>query len=74
MDIKEKINEIVEKIKADKNFAAKFQKDPAAAIEEVTGIAIPKEQLDSVVKAVMAKVDMDKLSGVLGGLGSLLKK
>ena len=26
--IKEKINEIVEKIKNDKNIAAKFQKDP----------------------------------------------
>ena len=35
MDIKAKIEEIVEKVKTDKDFAAKFQKDPIKALEEL---------------------------------------
>ena len=36
--IKKKIEEVVQKIKNDKNFAAKFQKDPVKALEDVLGV------------------------------------
>ena len=36
--IKEKINEIVKKIKSDKKFSEKFKKDPVKAVEGVIGI------------------------------------
>ena len=43
MDIKAKIEEIVEKVKTDKDFAAKFQKDPIKALEELRGVELPDE-------------------------------
>ena len=68
MDIKAKVEEIVEKIKSDKQILAKFEKDPAAVIEELIGIDLPNEQINNVVDAVKAKLNVDKLGSALGGL------
>ena len=68
MDIKAKIEEIVEKIKNDKQIMAKFEKDPAAVIEELIGIDLPNDQINDLVDAVKAKLTVDNLKGVLGGL------
>ena len=68
MDIKAKIEEIVEKIKNDKQIMAKFQKDPAAVIEELIGVDLPNDQINDVVEAIKAKLTVDKLGGALGGL------
>lgn len=72
--LKDKIDEIVEKVKNDKDIAAKFQKDPIAVVEELLGVDLPNDQLQTVVDAVKAKVDLDKVSNLLGGLGSLFGK
>lgn len=72
--LKDKVEEIVDKIKSDKNIAAKFQKDPISLVEELLGVDLPNEQLEQVVKAVKAKVDLDKMGDLLGGLGGLFGK
>lgn len=72
--LKEKVNEIVEKIKNDKDLAAKFRKDPVVTVEELLGINLPDEQIAKVVEMVRAKIDMDKLGDALGGLKDLFKK
>ena len=72
--LKDKIEEIVEKIKTDKDIAAKFQRDPIALVEELLGVDLPNEQLEGVVNAIKARVDLDKVSGLLGGLGGLFGK
>lgn len=71
--IKEKINEIVEKIKNDKNIAAKFQKDPVTTVEELIGIDLPNDQVEKIIDGIKAKIaldkiDMDKAASLLGGL------
>lgn len=78
--IKKKIEEVVQKIKADKNFAAKFQKDPAKALEGVLGVELPEEQINAVISGVKAKINLDTVSGMLDSdgdgkpdLGSLSK-
>lgn len=71
MDIKAKIEEIVEKIKADKDFASKFLQDPAKAIESVTGIKLPEDQLNALIEGVKAKISLDKVGGVLGNIKKL---
>ena len=68
MDIKAKIEELVEKINADKNILAKFQKDPVTTVEELLGIDLPNDQVDKLVEGIKAKINVDKLSGMLGGL------
>ncbi len=67
-DLKEKINEIVDKLKDDKNLLAKFQSNPIAVVEELVGIDLPDEQLQPLVDGIKAKLNLSKLSGVLGGL------
>ncbi len=78
--IKKKIEEVVQKVKADKNFAAKFQKDPAKALEGVLGVELPEEQINAVISGVKAKINLDTVSGMLDSdgdgkpdLGSLSK-
>lgn len=71
--IKEKINEIVEKIKNDKDIAAKFQKDPITTVEGLVGIDLPNDQIEKIIAGIKAKIaldkiDMDKVGNVLGGL------
>lgn len=70
MDIKAKIEEIVEKIKNDKNFAADFQKDPVKAVERVVGVDLPDDQINAVIDGIKAKISVDdvkdKIDGLLG--------
>lgn len=71
MDVKAKIEEVVNKIKADEHFAEKFQKEPVKAVEEVLGIDLPDDVINNVIDGVKAKIDVDgikdKLSGLFGG-------
>ena len=68
MDIKAKVEEIVEKIKSDKKIGEKFEKNPVSVIEELLGVDLPDDQVNQLVEAVKAKINLDKLGGALGGL------
>ena len=57
--IKDKLDEIVDKIKSDKNIAAKFQKDPIGTVESLIGIDLPNDQLEALVDAVKAKIHLE---------------
>lgn len=68
MDIKAKIEELVEKIKSDKDIAAKFQKDPVGTVEKLLGVDLPNDQIEKLVEGIQAKISLDKIGGMLGGL------
>jgi hypothetical protein len=74
MDIKGKIEEIVEKVKGDKGFASKFKNDPIKAVEAVLGVDLPDDQVKSIIDGVKAKLSMDKAGGALGGIKNIFKK
>ena len=74
MEIMDKIEDLVEKIKKDKTLLAQFQKDPVSVIEKLIGVDLPNDQLEKVVDAVKAKISMDKLGDAIGGLGKLFGK
>ena len=73
-ELKGKLDEIVEKIKNDKNIAAKFQADPIGTVEGLIGIDLPNDQIESLVDAIEAKVNLDKAADALGGLKGLFGK
>ena len=73
-ELKNKLDEIAEKIKNDKNIAAKFQKDPIGTVEGLIGIDLPNDQIEALVDAVKAKINLDKMGDALGGLKGLLGK
>ena len=74
MDIKEYIEKAVKKIQADEDLQKQFKKDPIKALEKLLGVDLPNEQLEQVVDAIKAKIDLDKIGDLLGGLGGLFGK
>lgn len=68
MDIKAKIDEVVDKIKNDKNFAEKFQKEPIKAVEDVLGVDLPDDVIKNVIDGVKAKINVDSIKDKFGGL------
>lgn len=74
MDIKEKIEELVEKIKSNDDLMDKFKKEPIKTIEELIGIDLPDDKLEALVEGIKAKISMDKIGDALGGLKGLFGK
>ena len=68
MDIKGKINEIVDKVKNDKDFASKFKSEPIKAVEGVIGVDLPDDQINKIVDGVKAKINVDGAIGKITGL------
>lgn len=73
MDIKAKIEEIVNKVKSDKDFAAKFTSDPVKAVEGVLGIDLPDDQINAVIEGVKSKISVDDIKDKIGGFFGGLK-
>ena len=71
MDIKAKIEEIVEKVKNDDSLMEDFKKDPIKVVEKLAGVDLPDDVVDKVVDGVKTKVSVDKLSGAMDSLKNL---
>ena len=73
-EIKEKIEQVVKKLTADKNLMAKFDKNPVKVIEELVGVDLPDDIVKKVVEGVKAKIKLDKVGDALENLGGLFGK
>ena len=71
MDIKAKIEEIVQKLLSDKKLMAKFDRNPAAVIEELIGIDLPNDQVNQLISGIKAKIKLDQVGDVPGGIAKL---
>ncbi len=74
MDIKAKIEAAVKKLTSDKALLAKFEKNPTSVIEELIGVDLPDEQVNQIIDGIKAKISLDKVGDMLGGLGGLFRK
>jgi len=78
MDIQKIITDVLEKLQKDNGLLAKFKANPTKTIEGLIGIDLPDEQIDAVVKGVMAKIDIEdvakKATGILGALKGIFGK
>ncbi len=72
MDIKEKIEELVEKIKGDKNLLSSFKEAPIPTIEKLLGVDLPDEKLTALVEGIQTKLNLDDLGDKLDGIGDKL--
>lgn len=66
MDIKEKIEGIVEKVTKDKSLMEKFEKNPTKTVEDLIGVDLPDDMVEKVVEGVKGK-----LSGVAKSIKGL---
>ena len=72
--IKTKVEELVKEIQKNPALLKKFKDNPIAVVEELIGIDLPDDQIKQVAELVKAKIDLDKVGDLLGGLGGLFKK
>ena len=72
MDIMDKVNDLVEAITKNDKLMEQFKKDPAKAVKGLLDKTdVDDEIIEKLVKAVKAKIDMDKAADLLGGLKKL---
>ena len=73
-DIKEKIEDLVEKIQKNPALLKKFKTEPVKVVEELVGIDLPDELIEKIVDGVKAKIPADKVGDALGAIGGLFGK
>ncbi|MBQ4652418.1 MAG: hypothetical protein IJB78_06860 [Oscillospiraceae bacterium] len=72
-NVKEIVGKLIEIIQDDDKFEAKFDANPAKAIEEVFGVDLPDDTVNKIVKAVKAKeIQLDNLDDILEDKGKEL--
>lgn len=71
MDIKEKIDEIVDRVTSDKDLIEKFKKEPVKAIESVAGVDLPDDVVEKIIDIIKTKITADKVSDAFGALKKL---
>ena len=64
MDIKEKISELVDKIKEDDKLKEQFAKEPVKTVEKLIGVDLPDDKLEAVVDGIKAKIKLDSVSDI----------
>ena len=74
LDIKELIEELVEKIASDEALKKKFMSEPIAVLEKLLGVDLPEDKIEKLADGIKAKLAIDDIGDVLGGLGGLFKK
>lgn len=74
MDIKKMVEELFEKIQKNPKLLAEFKEKPVKVVEELTGMDLPDDQIEKLAELIKAKIDMEKVGDLLGGLGGLFKK
>lgn len=74
MDIKAKVDEIVSKVKNDKDFSKNFKENPTKAIESIIGVDLPDEEVNKIVSGIKAKLTADDIGDKIGGLIGKFKK
>ena len=63
---KEKIEELVEKIKGDPQTRDGFKKNPIETVEKLLGVDLPDEQIKALVAGIQAQLG--------GGVGNIVEK
>lgn len=69
-ELKEKIEELINKVKNDPSFSTRFQSEPVKVVEEVMGVDLPDDKINEIIDTVKAKIKLDD-SGILGKIKGL---
>jgi hypothetical protein len=70
-DVKGKVEEVVEKLKADPALLKSFEKEPIKTIERLLGVDLPDQQLEPLVAGIKAKLTTAEIGDALEGLKKL---
>ena len=68
MDIKAKVEELVAEIQKNPKLLSQFKENPVPVIEKLVGMDLPDDQIKQLAELIKAKIDLDKVGSLLGGL------
>ena len=68
MDIKAKVEELVDEIRKNPKMLKEFKENPVPVIEKLVGMDLPDDQIKQMAELIKAKIDLDKVGNLLGGL------
>ena len=71
MDLKEKIEAILEEIKKNPNLKEDFEKEPVKVIEKFVGMDLPDDFVEKIIDGVKAKLTVENVSKIAGALKDL---
>ena len=74
MDIKAKVEELVDQIRKNPKMLKEFKENPVPVIEKLVGMDLPDDQIMKLADLVKAKIDLEKAGDLLKGLGGLFGK
>ena len=74
MDIKAKVEELVDEIRKNPRMLKEFKENPVPVIEKLVGMNLPDDQIMKLADLVKAKIDLEKAGDLLKGLGGLFGK
>ena len=74
MNIKKKVEELVEEIRKNPKLLTQFKENPVPVIEKLVGMDLPDDQIMKLADLVKAKIDLEKAGDLLKGLGGLFGK
>ncbi|MBR1584879.1 MAG: hypothetical protein IJ662_05005 [Clostridia bacterium] len=72
-NITEYVQQIVSKLTGDNNLLEKFKKDPAKIVTDLLGIQLDGDILQTVIKAVQGKLNLEEITQNAGGILDKLK-
>ena len=70
--MKEKIEEVINKIKSDPKLLDNFKSNPTKTVEGIIGVDLPDDQINGIIDTVKTKLNLDqsgitdKIKGFLG--------
>jgi len=71
VDLKKISTKVINAIKKDPTLITSFTKDPVSTIEKVTGVDLPNDQINEIIKQVKAQtknIDMNDVANLVGAL------
>ena len=78
MDIQKIVSEALEQLSSNKDLRKSFDVDPVKDLEKILKVDLPDDQINTVIKAIQAKLEIDDVADVagkvLGGLSGLFGK
>ena len=72
-NITEYVQQIVSKLTGNSNLLEQFKKNPAKIVTDILGIKLDASLLDSVIKAVQGKLNLEDVAKNAGGILSKIK-
>ena len=71
MDLKEKMEAMIEEFKKNPNLKEEFEKEPVKVIEKLIGVDLPDDIVEKIIDGVKAKMTVDNVSKIAGALKGL---